>query len=452
MAKQRLHGEEQPFISAGIFKIRIPFIHYKWEWSEAMQAILMCATCLGAIPILTDVLGVPFNIAWGMVIINGALYFLHATLGDPVVPGWITPAIPLTTAFLTTFEMGVDRIQALIALQLIVGIFFIIMGVSGSAGKLINFVPNSIKAGILLGAGIAAVIGEMKVGGRYGIYPIAVSVGVLLSYYILFSQSFKALRKRNKLANAFGKFGMLPAIVISIIVGPLVKELPAPIIKIGTFIHIPDLPGIIKTVSPFSIGFPSLSIFAAAIPMAIMAYIIAFGDFVTSEALITEADKVREDEKIDFNSNRSNLISGIRNIIMALVAPFVPMCGPLWAAVTAAVSQRYKEGRSAMDSIFSGVGTFRLVTFVSVALIPIVSLVQPVLPVALSLTLLVQGYVCTRLAMKLCNSDTDRGIAGVMAAVLATRGAAWGLGIGAILYIILVGFKKKTEELVEEEA
>ena len=184
--------------------------------------------------------------------------------------------------------------------------------------------------------------------------------------------------------------------------------------------------------------------------MEIMAYIIAFGDFVTSEALITEADKVRTDEKIDFNSNRSNLISGIRNIIMALVAPFVPMCGPLWAAVTAAVATRYKEGRAAMDSIFGGVGTFRFVTFIAVALIPVVSLVQPVLPVALSLTLLVQGYVCTRLAMKLCITDADRGIAGVMAAILATRGAAWGLGIGIILYILIVGFKKDDVELAEE--
>ena len=450
MAKRRPEGAEQPYLSAGIFKIRVPFIHYKWEWSEAMQAILMCATCLGAIPILTDVLGVPFEIAWGMVIINGALYFLHSLLGDPVVPGWITPAIPLTTAFLTTFEMGVDRIQALIALQILVGLMFIFMGISGSASKLIHFVPNSIKAGILLGAGVAAVIGEMKVGGRYGLFPIAVSVGALLSYYLLFSDSFKKLRKRNKFANAFGKYGMLPALVVSIILGPLVKELPAPTIEIGTFVHIPDFAAILNAVSPFKIGFPSLSIFATAIPMAIMAYIIAFGDFVTSEALITEADKVRTDEKIDFNSNRSNLISGIRNIIMALVAPFVPMCGPLWAAVTAAVATRYKEGRSAMDSIFGGVGTFRFVTFIAVALIPVVSLVQPVLPVALSLTLLVQGYVCTRLAMKLCITDADRGIAGVMAAVLATRGAAWGLGIGIILYILLVGFKKEETDALEE--
>ena len=39
---------------------------------------------------------------------------------------------------------------------------------------------------------------------------------------------------------------------------------------------------------------------------------------------------------------------------MALCCPYTQTCGPLWAAVTAAVSQRYKEGPKAMESIYSG--------------------------------------------------------------------------------------------------
>ena len=49
--------------------------------------------------------------------------------------------------------------------------------------------------------------------------------------------------------------------------------------------------------------------------------------------MIREADEIRTDEKIDFNANRSNVISGVRNIIQALIIPYVPLCGPLWAAV-----------------------------------------------------------------------------------------------------------------------
>ena len=131
MALHRENGKEQPFIPAGPFKIRIPFIHYRWEISECLQAILMCATCLGAIPVLQELLGVPYEVAWSMVIINGFFYNLHSLLGDPVVPGWITPAIPLVTAFLTLTEQGPERVQTMIALQLVVGLIFLFMGITG---------------------------------------------------------------------------------------------------------------------------------------------------------------------------------------------------------------------------------------------------------------------------------------------------------------------------------
>lgn len=450
MSAVREYGKEQPYIPAGIFKIRLPFIHYKWEWSEFFQAILMCATCLGAIPVLTEVLGVSNDIAWSMVIINSMGYILHSLLGDPVVPGWITPSIPLTIAFLSNYIIGPERTQALIALQFEVGIIFIVFGITGIANKVIHIVPTSIKAGILLGAGVAAIYGEFKTGGRFGTYPIAVTIGVLVAFYLLFSQKFRNLRKTSKFANALGKYGMLPAVAIAIIVGPLAGELPFPNIQMGSFIKIPDLAGIIGTLSPFSIGFPSAAVFLQAIPMAVMAYIIAFGDFVTSETLIREADEARPDEKVDFNANRSNLISGIRNIIQSLISPYTQLSGPLWAAVTASVSQRYKDGRDAMDSLVGGMGTFRWTSLLMVAIVPIVSLVQPVLPVALSLTLLVQGYICTRLAMDMCETEMDKGIAGVMGTVIVAKSAAWGLAVGIILHLLLSSKKTAEVEKIEE--
>lgn len=444
-------GSEQPSWKLGVFRVRLTFVHYRFESSEALQAILMCATCLGAIPILTSVLGIPFELAWSMVIINGLLYNTHALLGDPVVPGWITPSIPLTIAYLTQFEMGPVRIQALIALQLLVAFTFLFMGITGLAGKLMRIVPDSIKSGILLGAGFAAIIGEFAVEkGRFNLYPFSIAIGTLLSYFLLFSERFKEMRKNHALVNLFGKYGMLPAIFASIIIAPLCKELPFPNIEVGSFIKIPEFSNILRQVSVFGVGFPNIDLFVKAIPMAIMVYIIAFGDFVTSGALLKEADRVRTDEKIDFNSNRSNLISGIRNLIQGILIPYVPLCGPLWAAVSAAVFERYKEGREGMDSVYSGVGTFRWMTFICVSIVPIVSLVQPTLPVALSLTLLVQGFVCTRLAMTICKDHIDMGIAGVMAAVIAVKGAAWGLGVGIILFLLLVRIKERKIELMEE--
>lgn len=439
MALKRKDGQEQPYIPAGIFKIRIPFIHYRWELSEFLQAILMCATCLGAIPILEEVLGVPYEIAWSMVIINGFFYNLHSLLGDPVVPGWITPAVPLVTAFLTLSEQGVARAQSLIALQLLVGLIFLFMGVTGLASKIIGAIPNAIKAGILLGAGFSAIMGEFKEGGRANLYPVTVLIGALFAYFLLFSLLFKRMKAKNKLWYMIGNFGMLPAIIIAVIIGPLSGELPPPNLVLGSIIKIPDFKTIWDTLSPFAIGFPGIDKFIAAIPTAIAVYIIAFGDFVSSEQLLNAADKVRTDEKIEFNANRSNVISALRNIAQSLICPYVPLCGPLWAAVTAAVAERYKDGRKSMDSIFSGVGTFRWTTFICVALVPIASFVQPILPAALSLTLIVQGFVCCQIGLGMIRTDSERGLAGVMAAVLAIKGASWGLAVGIILYILING-------------
>jgi hypothetical protein len=245
---------------------------------------------------------------------------------------------------------------------------------------------------------------------------------------------------------------MLPAVAIAIVVGPLAGELPVPNIEIGTFLKIPDLIGIMKELSPFSIGFPSISVFIQAAPMALMAYIIAFGDFVTSETLIHEADEARQDEKVDFNANRSNLVSAIRNIVQSLISPYTQLSGPLWAAVTASISQRYKDGREAMDSLVGGMGTFRWTSLIMVAIVPIVSLVQPVLPVALSLTMLVQGYICTRLAMDMCETEMDKGIAGVMGTIIVAKSAAWGLAVGIILHFLLSGKKEKAAVREEESA
>ncbi|MFW6409938.1 MAG: hypothetical protein ACOCZR_02740 [Halanaerobiales bacterium] len=447
--KERDFGEEQPYFSAGIFKIRLPFIHYRWEWPEVFQGLLLSATCLGAIPILTGEIGLSFELALTMVILNGLLYNLHALLGDPVVPGWITPAIPLVLGFLGDYTMGPERIKALIALQLLLGIFFIVMAATGFAGKLIRWIPDSVKGGILLGAGLAAVTGEIESGGRFMQFPMTIMVGGIISYYILFSSKYKAIKSRYDFLAILGKYGMVPGILAALFFGGIFGELPAPDIQWQIFV--PQVDKVITEVSPFGIGFPGMDMFLAALPMMLVVYIIAFGDFITSKGLIEEADEERQDEDIDFNPDRSNYISGIRNIIQSVTIPYPTLCGPLWAAVTAAVSERYKEGRKHMDSFFGGVGTFRWATFIAVGIYPLVTFLEPVLPVALSLTLLVQGFVCTRIAMNYTITNEQKGIAGVMGAVLAVKGAAWGLGIGLLLHFLVGTGEEKIEKKEDEE-
>ena len=457
MALHRENGKEQPFIPAGPFKIRIPFIHYRWEISECLQAILMCATCLGAIPVLQELLGVPYEVAWSMVIINGFFYNLHSLLGDPVVPGWITPTLPLTIVFLEGFPMGKERIQAMIALQMLVGLVFIFMGVTRLADKFVHAVPNSVKGGILLAAPVTVMAGQLGENGNMHKYPLAIVAGVGLLILISFSDKYQEKRKTNKFLDLVARYGNLFPYLIAMVVGLLVGELDAPGLEIGTFIKIPQFKDIIDQVSIFGVGIPPASMFIKALPLALVCYVIAFGDFVTTETLVSEARQARDDEYIDFNSSRSNLVSGIRNLILSVIAPFPPLSGPLWVGMTVSVSMRYKEGKKAMKSLLGGMASFRLATFLSVLIIPVVSFFRPIFGVGSSITLMFQAFVCARIGMDYCRTDRDKMIAGVMAAVLATQGtawaSAWALAVGFGLNIFLSNWdpRKKEENAIEDK-
>ena len=156
--KQRVDGEESPYTPLGPFKLRLPFYHYRFELPDYLQGLLMCAVDLAAIPLMMQLLGMPFEAALAIVILNGLLYLLHHLLGDPVIPGWITPAIPLLMAYVSTFPEGVDRVHALIAFQMMLGVLALGLGVTGMASKVVRLIPSAIKAGVIMGAGLAAIV------------------------------------------------------------------------------------------------------------------------------------------------------------------------------------------------------------------------------------------------------------------------------------------------------
>ena len=85
----------------------------------------------------TNTLGIEnFHITLTFGVLNALCYYLPALLGDPVVPGWITPALPLTLNYLAPYAIGNDRTHALIALQMLVAVLFLIMGTTGLGRKL----------------------------------------------------------------------------------------------------------------------------------------------------------------------------------------------------------------------------------------------------------------------------------------------------------------------------
>lgn len=454
-ARNLTNKKELPYIPLGPFQWRIPGIHYRIEKVEFFQGIILGATALSSIPYMTDCLGLPYELAWSCVIIEVFLYMLHGWPGDPVVPGWITPTLPFTLVFLEGFEQGPERIQALIAVQLLVAFLFIFMGITKLADRFVRLVPASVKGGILLAAPITVIQGQLAEDSQLMIAPVATLVGTFLLAFLSFSPFCEKKRKTIKILDVMAKYGNLFPYLLAMLIGILLKELSYPELELGTIIRIPDFGEIFNTVSIFAVGVPSLSVFLKAIPLALICYVLAFGDFVTSETLVKEAQESRDDEYIDFNSSRSNLISGLRNLILGIFAPFPPLSGPLWVGMTVSVAMRYREGEKAMKSLIGGMSSFRMATFLSVILIPIVSFMKPIMGVGSAITLLFQAYVCARIGMEYCKSNTDKSIAGVMAAVLAFKGSGWALLVGILMNLALsnMDFQKKklgvptTEEL-----
>jgi len=405
---------------------------------------------LAMIPLLEKYLGMPYEAALAFTFIAGLGYILPALLGVPLVPGWITPAIPVVILFLNGFEPGPDAIKALFALQIEVTLIFLILGLTGWGSKLVQVIPNSLKSGIIIGAGIAALMGELKTGGRVDATPISLIIGSVVSAYVLFSLSFKNVVEQSAIARRIANFGMVPGMIIAMIVGWIVGEYPLPDIQWG--ITQPDF-ALMANYLTFAVGFPGWDVFLLAIPTALIAYVIAFGDIIVGFTLVERIDKVRTDEKIETNVDRVHVVTAIRNGIHAFFAPWPGLAGPLWTAAHATVAERYAMGRKAMDSIYSGGGTFWLTGLLALFCLPLVTMFKPVLPIALSLTLILTAYICIMVGMEQLRNPTERGVAGIVAVTLAMpdpKSTVYAVIIGLLLYFLierprLMG-KHKTED------
>ena len=453
MAMQRELGTEHPYWPAGPFKIRLPLVHYRWEFPEMIQGFVMFVVGLAMIPLLEKYLGMPYEAALAFTFIAGVGYTLPALLGVPLVPGWITPAIPVVLLFLGGYEPGPEAIKAMFALQIEVTVIFLVLGVTGWGTKLVNVIPNSLKSGIIIGAGIAALMGELKTGGRINSTPISLIAGSVVAAYILFSLSFKNVIEQSAFARRIANFGMVPGMVIAMLVGWAVSEYPLPTIQWG--ITNPDF-ALMADYLIFAVGAPSLDMFLLAVPTALIAYVIAFGDILVGRTLVERVDREREDEKIEVSVDRVHLVTSIRNLIHAFFAPWPGLAGPLFTAAHATVAERYAMGRKAMDSIYSGGGTFWVAGLLALFCLPLVSMFKPVLPIALSLTLILTAYICIMVGMEQLKNSAERGVAGIVAVTLAMpdpKSTVYAILIGLLLYFLierpsLLGKHRPEDEII----
>lgn len=461
---RRQEGGKQPCIKVWKFDIRIPFVHYEWEIPEMIQACVVFLTGTAATQYLQDLFGFTFEMALSIVFVHELLYMVNNTMGDPLIGGWITPAVPLITTFLLNFE-GTDRMYALVGIELILGLMYVILGITGIATKIIDICPQSLKGGILIGSGFAACCGtygftSVADGGRgFFAYPISWSIGVALGLFLLFANGFGKVKfnSKNKLIGLINKAGFVPAVIVAGVIGMVIGELDIPDMAGITSFWFNPLPGLQWVWDNFSIlgiGLPPAHILVQALPMAIICYVIAFGDIVGGTAFMEDTKRYRQDELIDINPDRTNICCGIRNLIECFFSPTCTMSGPLWSAMTVSVAERYKTGKDNMYSIFGGSCTFNMTKWICQLIVPLITLVQPILPIAMGMTLMIQAFGSFYVGINMCRTNVERGVAGITAGAIATcANPAYGLFIGIALAIIMeyIGMSKKERRANVEE-
>ena len=435
-------------IKWGLFTFRIPFVHFKFRAGEFLQGLVISgSTAFAAVPIamglgLTFEEGVALSLVAGFLIGAGPIFF-----GEPMAPGWVTPAVPIVIAAFATkgqFD-GVYRIetfQFMAAMCIEFTILLFVLGITGWGKKLVNIIPNGLKSGIILGAALAAFYQVFVTDfDKYLLQPISMTVAIALCIITTFSDPFKNLTTKYNFLKKISSLGLLPGFVIAGFIAFILNEVT---FDIEWGFRVPDVVSLFNRTSPLVIGLPSLSLFLEALPLVIIGYTLLFGDLITAAEVLKDAQKNRSDEILDINQTRSHLSIAIRNFLALLINPFFPTQGALWTGVHVVVAERWKKGKSEMPSIFDGLGSYYLMGIPFLYfLLPVITLMKPLMQMALSLTLVLTGFACAYIAISIARKTTEMASA-LLIALFITFFSAWiGLLVGIILSIFVIGLDKK---------
>ncbi|MEZ2745511.1 hypothetical protein ACBQ16_09985 [Halopseudomonas bauzanensis] len=437
----------------GPFTFRLPFYHTRLYWPELFQGIFIAAaTGLSLIPLMTMFFGLTFEEAVAASMIHSILISsAMIVFGEPYAPGWLTPALPLVLAF--AIGVGDDptlRLQAMTALSLDFALLLFVLGLTGLGKKFVIWLPDTLKAGIILGAALAALkrvfIDDAE---RFLLQqPIATTLACAVCLIFAFSLPMQRLKEKYRWVAMIAALGLLPGFVIAALVGPLVGEV---VYDVQWGFLIPPVGDMWNKMSPFVIGFPDLGTMIQAMPLAIITYIILFGDLVTGNEVIREGLQERNDEHIDINPTRSHFALAIRNALMGISAPFFPTQGAMWTGVHVIIIQRWKQGRQTMDSLHSGlISYYGMGIPILFFILPLVTGLQPLLGIALSLTLVLTGFACAYIAMAIPRNNASRGAVVMIGAGLAFFEPWVGLLFGVLTTLLLVGWDRSVEPIPEE--
>lgn len=422
----------------GIFTARLPLLHMRIEWPELLQGLVVSlSTGLALVPILTSAFGLSFEEAVTLAMLHMMIATSHVILfGDPFAVGWITPALPFVLAVVIGgYDTASERFQMMTALALDFAAITLFLAVTKFGEKLNALVPAALKAGIILGAAFSAFkrifyddVASFKA------MPLSFTLSIITCLVILYLPAFARLKERSKAVSMIASFGLLPAFILAGVFGGLNGEI---IFHIESGFLVPPMAALSDKISPFVIGFPPMGFFLDALPLALISYLILFGDMITGVALIRDNQPARPDDPVDIDLNRTHYAVGIRNAIMGLFAPFFPTQGVLWAGAQVLVINRWKEGREKLESLISGISAFYYYGIpLFFLMLPVVTLLRPFMPIALMLTLLLTGVACSRLAIKSVSGTAEFFIMAVIAILLAFFTPWVGLLVGVALCVL----------------
>ena len=438
----------------GPFVARIPFIHIRFRAAEFFQGMVISgATAFAGIPIvmgmgLTFEEGVAVSLIAGTLIAAGPILF-----GVPFAPGWVTPAYPIVIGVFATMgyyspvgaEYQVETFQFMAALSIEFTLLVAFLGMTGLSSKIVNNIPNTLKSGIILGAAVAAFyqVFFKEFDSKYMEQPVAMTIALAICILTTFSQPFKHLAASNKIFQKISSLGLLPGFLIAATVAYVIGEAT---LNITWGFKFPDVVTLFERTSPFSIGFPPLNMYIDALPLVIIGYILLFGDIITGKAILKDAEKERPDEPLDVDVNKVHLSIAIRNFLGLIANPNFPTQGALWTGVHVVVAERWRKGPKEMPSIFDGLGSYYLmaIPFLYVTL-PFVTLMQPLMNIALNLTLVLTGFACAYVALAIPKTNAEMASALLIGLLVAFSGEyVWvALLVGILLSVFVVGLNKK---------
>ena len=425
----------------GPFTLCIPFLHLKFVGSEFVQGLVVAgATSLIMAPVMIGYFGLTFEEALALIMLaNTVLCASFVLFGEPFAPGMLTPAFPLVLTFIVSgYPEGPERFQIMTALSLCLAAICIFFTLTGLSRRVMSSLPAALKAGIILGAAISALDRVfVKDIALFESHPMSAVTALVVALLFTFSAPIQGLRAKNRLVDNICRLGLLPGFVAAGVVGVFAGEISFDI-QWGWLL--PPVADTLAKVSPLSIGWPPLSMYLEALPLAFVAYVIVFGDFITGSEMVKSAQSTRTDDPIDMNFERTQVAVAARNGISSVVAPLFPFQGVLWTGVHAVVVQAWASGRDKVVDLRSGIASYYGFGIPLIYLCwPLISLIKPLMTIALMLTLALTAFACVMVALPLVKKPLEMVCALVIGYMLAMFDVWTTIAVAVFLLVFING-------------